>query len=718
MPEEDSAPGKRKRFKENSGDVWGLDIIRVLYRKNETSFWQHIPIYGSGFMHLMGELTGLEQIKPRKIFDITPYGAGKAETFKAGPLNPSLSKEKSFGLSGGVDAKIGVTNNMTMDLTINPDFGQVEADPSEINLTTYETFFKEKRPFFIEGNNITSFGLGIGGGDVGNDNLFYSRRIGRRPLSNISLADTEYINMPTSTRILSAIKLTGKSKNGLSLGFIESVTMLEKAEIKTYIPSKSTFEKRYENVEPLTNYFVGRVQKDFNNGKTIIGGMLTSTNRDLNASLTDYMHKAAYTGGLDFTQYFKEKVWMFNLNVAFSDVTGSKKAIENTQKSSARYYQLPDKNYAVLDTNRTSLRGSGGRMEILKSSGHWNFMSALIWKTPGFEINDIGYVRQVDQIFPVLWAQYQQLESKGIYRNYYINSDIFSIWNFGGENLVKGIDWNANMTLKNFWYLWISGSVYTSSLSTDILRGGPKMLLPGRINERIGFTTNSRKKLIINFYLNGSSGFEKDLRSFNTGIDFTIKPINCLVLTISPEFGKSFSELQYVIKTMYESEGRYVFASIGRNTVSASFRVNLNLSPDLTLQYWGQPFIGAGKYSNYKYITDPLADRYRNRFLMYTPDQISSNTDNYYIDENKDRIIDYKFSKPDFKVQDFLSNLVLRWEYNPGSTVFLVWSQTRSGINQSGNLDVFNDLGDLFNNGNTKQHNVFLVKVSYRFGLK
>jgi hypothetical protein len=710
-------PFSQVRFKNNSGDIWGLDVIRVLYRKNETSFWQHIPIYGTGFTHLMGELTGLQQIKPRKIFDITPYGVAKAETFKKEPLNPFLDKGKSFGLNGGIDAKIGVTNNMTMDLAINPDFGQVEADPSEVNLTAYETFFKEKRPFFIEGSNITDFGLGLGSGAVGNDNLFYSRRIGRRPVSNFSLADSEYADIPTSTRILGAAKLSGKSKNGLSLGFIESVTMLERAEIKTYLPSESTYNTRYENVEPLTNYFVGRVQKDFKNGNTILGGILTGTNRDLDVSLSDYMHKSAYTGGLDFTQYFKEKAWMFNFNVALSDVAGSKKAIQNTQESSARYYQRPDKNYAALDTNRTSLSGSGGRMKLMKLSGHWILMSAITWKSPGFEINDLGYMRQADQISPVLWAHFQQLKSKGIYRNYYIESDIFSTWNFEGDNLGKGIDWNANINLKNFWNLLTGGNITTSALSTDILRGGPKMIIPGSISGRAGFTTDSRQKLMATFYINGISGFEKYSKNFNTGIDLIIKPTNYLSLTISPGFSKSFNELQYVTRTTYGNDDRYIFASINRNTVSASLRVNLNFSPDLTLQYWGQPFIATGKYSNYKLITNQLADQYHDRFHLYTPDQISSDPDNYYIDENKDGINDYNFSKPDFNVQDFLSNLVLRWEYNPGSTLFLVWSQTRSGNNGSGNLAILNNLGNLFSSEDNKPHNVFLLKFSYRFGL-
>jgi hypothetical protein len=290
-------PFSQVRFEKNSGKVWGLEMARILYRKNETTFWQNIPRDAPGLVHIFGELQGLEQIKPRKIFDVTPYGVAKTETFLAVPENPFQATGKLSKLNGGIDAKIGLTNNMTMDLTINPDFGQVEADPSVVNLSAYETFFTEKRPFFIEGDNITNFNLGIGGGGIGNDNLFYSRRIGRTPQGYPDMKDSWFADIPTRTNILGAAKLTGKTKDGLSIGIVEAMTDQEKAEIDTI------GGRKYATVEPLTNYFVGRIQKDINNGNTIIGGIFTSTNRELDADVRDILHKSAYTGGVDFTQY-------------------------------------------------------------------------------------------------------------------------------------------------------------------------------------------------------------------------------------------------------------------------------------------------------------------------------------------------------------------------------------------------------------------------------
>ncbi|MBK9390293.1 MAG: carbohydrate binding family 9 domain-containing protein [Bacteroidetes bacterium] len=617
-------PFSQLRFEENSGDVWGFEVIRTLYRKQETSLWQHIPKDAPGIVHLFGELSGLETIKPRKIFDVTPYAVGRTESFKADPENPFLAKGKKSGFNGGIDAKIGVTNNMTMDLTINPDFGQVEADPSQVNLSAYETFFEEKRPFFIEGNNITNFALGIGDGGIGNDNLFYSRRIGRRPQGYPDLEDGWNTDVPTNTNILGAAKLTGKTQDGLSVGFVEALTAEEQAEIDT------VGGRKYQTVEPLTNYLVGRVQKDYKEGNTIIGGIFTSTNRNLDENLSQFMHKAAYTGGLDFTQYFKKKSWMFNVNSAFSLVQGSEDAILRTQTSSARYYQRPDNNHTVLDSSRTQLGGSGGRMQVMKLDGHWNFMLASIWKTPGFETNDLGFIREADQLLNLVWAGYNQWEPKGIYRRYNINGDVYTVHNFGGENLGMGLEYNGNMGFKNYWNAYLGGGFQSAGLETGLLRGGPSMKTPGSFRTHTGFETDERKKVVLDVSGNFNIGFENSSTNFYSEIELTFKPTNYLAITLSPGISKSYSELQYVDLKEYNGDDRYIFASIDQKTVNTSFRINLNLSPNLTLQYWGQPFIATGKYYNHKFITDPMAGEYHDRFASYKTNQISYSDEVYY----------------------------------------------------------------------------------------
>lgn len=705
-------PFSQVRFEKNSGDVWGMEIARIIYRNNEQDFWQDIPRDAPGFIHMMGEMSGIEKIKPRKIFDVTPYGVAKVQTFKKEPGNPFREDGRRFGGNVGIDAKIGITNNMTMDLTINPDFGQVEADPSEVNLSAYETYFSEKRPFFIEGSNITNFNLIIGTGDSQEDNLFYSRRIGRRPEGYPGLKSEWNADIPTYTTILGAAKLTGKTKNGLSVGFVEAVTAEENAEIDTVGGRIS------ETVEPLTNYFVSRVQRDFKDGNTIIGGIVTGTYRDLDANLARFMHKSAYSGGIDFTQYFKDKSWMFNLTGAFSQVNGTKEVLQETQRSSARYFQRPDNDYREFDPDLTSLSGTAGRMQLIKLNGHWNFLGCVKWKSPGYEINDLGYMTEADQVLTLLWAGYNQWEPKSIYRSYNINGSLFFATNFGGDNLGQGFQWNASMNLKNYWSAWTGGNINTPSLSTGMLRGGPIIKTPGSFNQRLGFSTDYRKKLGLEYFININRGFEDSHHDFYTEVGLSYKPINYLSISIGPGFSKSFTELQYVTRVTYNNEDRYVFASIDRKTVNASLRINFNLSPDLTFQYWGQPFVATGNYYDYKYISNPMASDYDNRFHVYDAGQISSDENGYNIDEGKDGNTDYSFGNNDFNVQQFLSNLVIRWEYNPGSSVYLVWNQTREGYNPSGMLDYFNDMGDLFNHKKNAPNNVFLIKFSYRFGLR
>jgi len=476
-------------------------------------------------------------------------------------------------------------------------------------------------------------------------------------------------------------------------------------------------------VEPLTNYMVGRVQKDFNEGKTIVGAIFTGTSRDLDENLDDFMHKSAYSGGIDFTRYFKDKKWMFNVNTAFSQVKGTTDAIDHTQKSSARYFQRPDKDYAMYDPTRTSLSGAGGRVQINKLDGHLNFMTSVLWKTPGFEINDLGYLQQADRIMPLIWAGYSQWEPKGIYRRYNVNADIWTIYNFGGVRVQTGFEANVIMTFRNFWNAWIYGNIQTDARDASLLRGGPTILTPGRRSINGGFSTDSRKKLELEFWGNYNKGFENNLENLSFGSGLTWKPTNYLRISLNPQFSRSFTELQYVTETNMGDDARYIFASIDRKTINTSLRINLNLSPDLTVQYWGPPFIASGRYHDYKYITDPMAEKFTNRFHTYSAGEITRLDGSADIDENLDGIVDYTFDTGDFNVQEFLSNLVVRWEYSPGSSLYLVWSQTRSGFNPSGQMEYLDDLGNLFSRSlfhdddDYRMKNVFLIKFSYRFGL-
>ncbi|MFO7978554.1 MAG: DUF5916 domain-containing protein [Bacteroidales bacterium] len=702
-------PLSQLRFKKNGNGTWGLQVFRKIHRNGEMAFWQPTPADAPGLVHLFAEMKQMNNLKPRKILDVTPYMVTSAEAYQQETGNP-FAPGSGTHLKAGLDAKIGITNNFTVDLTLNPDFGQVEADPSEVNLSAFESYFQEKRPFFIEGRNISSFSIGIGDGGIGNDNLFYSRRIGRRPQGSIDVNGDAYIDRPDFTNILGAAKVTGKTQDGLSLAIINALTGETSAQIDEW------GERSFYTIEPLTNFLVSRVQKDMNEGNTIVGGMFTSVHRNLDENLADQMHREAYSGGVDFTQYFDSKNWMFNVNAAFSHVAGTEAAIVRTQRSSARYFQRPDADYVSLDSSRTSLSGTGGRIQIAKTGeGHWNMMAAMLWKSPEFEINDLGFMQEADQLFQVVWVGYRQWEPKGFYRAYNINMNQYTQWTYGGQRIFTGLNVNGFIRFKNYWS-FNSGVEYTHDrVSNTLLRGGPSFRMPDRMNSWWGIGSDYRQNLVLSLGGNYGRDFMDAYRNLSIGPSLTYKPADKISFSFNPSYSKRFEELQYIDQVVSGHEDRYVFSSIDQYVINFSFRVNYTITPNLTIQYWGQPFMASGKFFDYKYITNPRDNQYANRFKVYEDRQIAQSQDNFLIDEDLDGLVDYEFSAPDFKVKEFLSNLVLRWEYNPGSTVYLVWSQSRSDVDDHNRIHYFDDLGSLFSQ---KAHNIFLLKFSYRFGLR
>ncbi|HSV87165.1 MAG TPA: DUF5916 domain-containing protein [Bacteroidales bacterium] len=702
-------PLSQLRFKKHGDAVWGLQVMRNIYRRREMSLWNHIPKEATGLVRHSGYLKGIENLEPRTIFDLTPYTVASFSTYPTVDGNPFKPGTDRFA-NVGLDAKIGLTNNFTLDLTLNPDFGQVEADPSEVNLTAFETFFEEKRPFFIEGRDISSFPIGIGDGGIGNDNLFYSRRIGRQPRGRISPATGAFTDVPSFTSIIGAAKVTGRTENGLSVALIQSVTAEEHAEIDL------NGVRSFELVEPLTNFFIGRVRQDFNEGNTLLGGMVTSVNRQHSELLSAQMHSNAFSGGIDFTQFFGNRTWMFNVNAAMSHVTGSEAVILQSQRSSARYFQRPDADHLELDPMRTSLTGTGGRVHLGRiGGGHWGYGTVMLWKSPEFEINDLGYMREADQIISIAYAGFNQWNPKGIYRNYNINISAFNLLNFDGLSIVTGANINGFMSFENFWSAFGGIEVNSAITSTSHLRGGPALKIPGVASGWLGFGTDNRKKFVARLQTNLGFGAEDYHRNFRISPNFTFKPTDNLNLSLQPAYNSQFSELQYVRQATFNGQPRYLLGSFEQQVVSLSVRVNFTLRPGLTLQYWGQPFVAVGNYSDFKFITNPLAEQFRSRFHVFNENQIQFANQVFSVDEDINGTVDYSFSNPDFRFREFLSNLVVRWEYSPGSSVYLVWSQNRSGHDPNGNMDFFNDVGDLFTRKGT---NIFLAKFTYRIGVR
>ncbi|MGE5340108.1 MAG: DUF5916 domain-containing protein [Candidatus Omnitrophota bacterium] len=706
-------PFSQLRFSNANDQVWGMQISRYLFRKLERSDWQFIPKDASGYVHMFGELSGIKNIKHKRQIELLPYAVGQIQSFPKQDGNPFATGNSEKKGAIGLDGKIGLNSDLTLDFTINPDFGQVEADPSTVNLTTYETFYQEKRPFFIEGKNILNFQLMGGDGDFSMDNLFYSRRIGRFPHYTPYVDEHEYINMPIYTSILGAFKLTGKTRSGLSIGILESLTSREQAEIDFM------GNRRFEGVEPFTNYFLARLQKDYNQGQTVIGGMMTAVNRNLKDSDPDlqYLHQSAYTGGLDLFHSWKDKTYAITLVTAFSTVQGSKESILNTQLSPVHYYQRPDVTHVSVDPNRTSLSGHGGRLEFSRTgNGHFNYSAGVTWRSPGLELNDMGYLRISDRIMQWVWVGYRIWKPFSIFRSINVNFNQWLGWDFGGNQTDTGGNTSIQAEFKNYWSLHLGINPQFYVISTTGLRGGPALRLPPAISYWAEIGTDSRKPFVLEI---GTSQFVTQnhaVKSSEVWAEMNYRPSSSLSLSFTPSYSRNQEMLQYVDTQNFIGTPRYILGTIHQKTVSLTVRLNYSITPDLSIEYYGQPFISAGKYADFKRITSPRDRTFENRFQLFTPEQISFNaSDNTYsIDENLDHRPDYSFCNPNYNFLEFRSNLVMRWEYVPGSTVYLVWSQGRTGLGYSGDFSFNHDWSDLFR---VKPYNVFLIKFTYLFNL-
>ena len=701
-------PLSQLRFNRDKEQIWGFQIIRYLSRKQETSSWSHIPESSSGWVSHFGKLKGLHNLSSLKQVEIAPYISCKMDNYTADVDNP-FSTGRDYFFEAGVDGKIGITNDFTLDFAINPDFGQVEADPSEVNLTAYESYFQEKRPFFVEGNNIIDFPFTPGDSPWSADNLFYSRRIGREPQYFPELDDNEFAMSPSNTRILGALKLSGKTKDGWSVGILESVTNKEKVEI-----SKGDI-KYSEYAEPLTNYFLTRVQRDLDGGNTIMGGMVTSTYRDIKGNELNFLNSSSLTGGLDFAQFFKDKKYSLWANIGYSYIEGSKESILEQQLSSRRYFQRPDADYITLDSSRVSLAGHAGRLSFSKNANSGLRYTALVtWRSPGFESNDMGFMRRANSIFHYFWVGYAITKPFLIFRRIDINANEWAGFDFGGTNTFFGGNLSIFAQFSNLWT--INGSISREGLNFDdsALRGGPGLYIPGNLSYNFEIGSNSSKS----FY--AETGFWSAKADNNSGSSFfawtniVYRPHKTLEIGIQPNYSENISELQYVDQQSVNGEDKYIFAKINQKTVNLVLRINYNITPDLTLQYYSAPFISAGYYSEFKSITDPLAYDYNNRFAIFDGSQITYLPDNnqYGISESGNPDYDYIIDNPEFNFRQFRSNMVLRWEYTPGSVLFLVWSQSITDNVENGEFNYFNDLENLFKVGPS---DVFMLKLSYRF---
>jgi hypothetical protein len=704
-------PFSQLRFVDQEEQVWGIQVQRRLFRKEERSLWQPKQKAQRGWVSRFGELRGIRGVRPQRQVELLPYGVTRGESFEKVPNDP-FRDGKDMGLEAGMDGKIGVSSNLTLDFTVNPDFGQVEADPSEVNLSAFETQFSEKRPFFIEGNSILDFQVSpaITGGDFSADNLFYTRRIGRPPHGDPEVPAGQFADIPSTSSILLASKLTGRTGNGLSLGALESVTGEERASIGG--PGIAQHEQA---VEPLTNFFVGRMQQDLSGGNTRFGGMLTSVHRKLNGTELGFLPQAAWTGGLDFYHAWHDRAWYVTANAAASRLSGSTQAMLLAQTASARYFQRPDNDYAEVDSARTSLFGHAGNLALGKTGGkRLRFETGGTWRSPGFEINDIGYMRHADEVTQYGWMQYSKRNPFSIFREFYLNTNEWLRWDCGGTSLLQQGNANFNLTFKNFWSCGGGATRAWHHRSNTALWGGPSMLLPGQWSSWAWVNSDSRQPLSAEMGASFTNSDAHSLRYRDAYVSLRWRPTNAVLVRLDPSYSHTVDELQYVTTARNAGAPRYLLGTIDENTAALTFRLDVTLRPNLTVQYYGAPFLANGSYSEFKQVTAPHASGYEDRFHVYGPGEIQATGNTYQVDENRDGTVDYAFRDPDFEVRDFNSNLVLRWEYQPGSLLYVVWSQARSSFVADGRLALREDVSALFD---VQPHDVFLVKLSKWFSL-
>lgn len=705
-------PFDQLRFKNQPELTWGINFQRHIKRKNEIDGAVWIPRNESGFASRFLTLHGIRQVKASQPLAFTPYTAAKLALTPREEGNP-FRDGRDFDANAGLDAQIYLRSNLTLNLTFNPDFGQVEVDPAVMNLSAAETYYQEKRPFFLEQAGTFRFGRGGSNRNISANwaepTLFYSRRIGRPPRGMVS--GDGFVDIPEWTTIIGAAKLTGQLLPGLNIGFLGALTGREFATI-------DDGESRWRReIEPRTGYSVLRVMKEMDGGRRALGFMGTAAVRDLHdRNLAGQMNTSAYTFGTDgWTFLDREKNWVVTGWLAGSRVTGDPLTIHRLQRSYPHYFQRPDAPHLRLRPDAGSLSGTAGRFSINRQQGNFLFNSALGFISPGFEANDLGYQSASDIINFHIMAGYRWLEPGKYFRSKSFNVFTQRNYDFGG-NLVghQQVIFIANAELSNYWTLYFQLSHNPSRWAKDLCRGGPYMRMPRYTWMDFGVSTDDRKSLVFDFsgYILGSAAGEY---SRQAGMTMQWRPRSNVSLSLSPQYGRERSASQWVRQTadplMTATYGsRYVFAGLDQTTVSCSLRLNWVFTPFLSLQGYLQPYIAAGDYEGFKELARPRSFDFN---LYGTGGSVIARQDGgYRVDpDGAGQAPAFSFPDPDFNYKSLRGTVVLRWEYRPGSVFFAVWTQNRADYSNPGDFRLGRDLGNLFR---ASGDNIFMVKWTYR----
>jgi Domain of unknown function (DUF5916)/Carbohydrate family 9 binding domain-like len=723
-------PYSQLRFSRDSLQTWGMQIWRYTDRLNEQDMWSFRRKSEAGGAMYFGSLNGLAiEPQPHQL-EILPYVESRRQYKYALPADPY--HKSSYGrVSAGADMKYLLTSSLALDATVNPDFGQVEVDPATINLSAYETYYSEKRPFFVAGSSAFDFGNFSCNfcSNTSSLDIFYSRRIGRPPQLNPYVGNVaDFADTPDNTTILGAAKITGRTKGGYTLGVLDALTNRETAR---YLPAGSGAE-RTQQVEPLSNYFVGRIKKDLNGGATTIGGAFTSTLRQLDDTvMSDRLRRRAEAGGIDFNHTWHQRQYSWIGSILTSDVGGTSSAIDLTEQSSAHYFQRPDRRVtsdgifnAKYDPNATSLQGYGFYTRLAKDPGNWFWETAQNWRSPGFEVNDLSFLSRADYKWMNANAGRQWSTPGRWYRNAVILGGGQQQFNYDGDKTDVQTQIYAATQFLNYWNLRGFAIHRPTALDDRLTRGGPVVMRTGYNFGEMEISTDPRQRAVFDFTVQVARGIGSDTHTLILQPGVALKPAANVFISLSPSYIADENPAQYV-ETVADPTAtsfygnRYVFAFIKTHTLSLDTRVNWTFTPNLTLQLFAQPFIASGAYSSFREFAAPRTAKkviYGQDVgtIVRTPATATSGA-TYTVDPDgaAGPALPFTFGDPDFTFRSLIGNAVLRWEYRPGSTVFFVWTQNRTGSDTNGEFDFGKQRTEIFRDRPT---NVFQVKVNYWLG--
>ena len=696
-----------------NGRVWGLQVQREVARRSERDTWAPWTPQDGAFVSRFGDLAGLQGMRVPQRLEITPYASSTVTRAPGDAANPFYDKTHNKPSVGG-DLKYGLPGGLTLSATLNPDFGQVEVDPAVVNLSAFETSFPEKRPFFLEGSDVFSFGQVVRQNDYGGQSFLYSRRIGRQPQLGVP-GGTLYADVPKQTTIASAAKVTGKS-GPWTVGILDAVTTQQRAQILT------SSGLRYERpVEPLTNYLASRLKRDFRGGATTVGAMLERTNRSIagDTVFSPLLRSDATFGGIDFEHDMAKRTWIASGFVAGSRVQGSPQAIAATQRLSNHYFQRPDAGDLGLryDTTRTALQGYISEVALAHQGPTFGSI-AVKTSSPGLELNDLGFQGQTGyrSVSTIIGRQdFTAGAHLRSWNTFLYQNDAF---NYGGKGIFHGYAAKVNGTFLNLWSAG-AGLTYTAdSYDDQLLRGGPEGRQPAVWQGNASVSTDSRSRAVLGVftsYVHDKLGGEYR----RLGISADTRPSSNVHVSFSPTWSRLYDTEQLarsVADPLATSTygRRYVLAALTQSTLSLDTRVDITLSPTLGFVMYVQPFVSSGRYNDFKELLAPGTysfARYGTERGTITYDETSSR---YVIDPDASGSApSFTINQPNFNVRSLRGNAVLRWDYRPGSSVYAVWQQQRSDFAPIGDFDGRRDVGAIFR---TIPTNVFLVKATYWIG--